>query len=304
MSLLTLIDDVLAQGAGELGGNFLARQSDFVLAHQQPDGGFRGRLGGGDPYYTDFALRVLALLPAPPAGIDAARDYFRRRALDLPDPVACFNYLNAARLCTRMGFPLAPDRAAALACLRGCALPAGGYARPRQAVISVYATFLAAQCLDLLDLPVSSPDAVAAALGALEAATGGFLESPAEAGAQTNATAAAASLLLTLNALTAERADRIVAFLAAMQGADGGFRAHPAAADGDLLSTFSALLTLTVLGRVAAIDAAGVARFVKTLHVPTGGFLGARFDPEPDIEYTYYGIGVLALLRGYVSQQG
>ncbi|NQU75158.1 MAG: hypothetical protein HQ546_02445, partial [Planctomycetes bacterium] len=34
----------------------------FVLAHRRADGGFTGRAGPADLYYTAFALRILALL--------------------------------------------------------------------------------------------------------------------------------------------------------------------------------------------------------------------------------------------------
>ena len=36
--------------------------AQFLIAAQQPDGGFSGREGGSDLYYTSFALRGLAIL--------------------------------------------------------------------------------------------------------------------------------------------------------------------------------------------------------------------------------------------------
>src|SRR5262245_54225689 len=41
-----------------------ARHANFILRFQQPDGGFAGREGGSDLYYTSFAVRALALLNA------------------------------------------------------------------------------------------------------------------------------------------------------------------------------------------------------------------------------------------------
>ena len=38
------------------------RHTDYLTAAQNPDGGFPGREGGSDLYYTGFALRSLAVL--------------------------------------------------------------------------------------------------------------------------------------------------------------------------------------------------------------------------------------------------
>ena len=37
------------------------RHTDFIWSFQQSDGGFSGREGGSDLYYTAFALRTLAM---------------------------------------------------------------------------------------------------------------------------------------------------------------------------------------------------------------------------------------------------
>ncbi|HZZ73711.1 MAG TPA: prenyltransferase/squalene oxidase repeat-containing protein, partial [Pirellulales bacterium] len=51
----------LASGLNRLPEDFRARHARFFQAAQQPDGGFAGRDGGSDLYYTGFALRGLAL---------------------------------------------------------------------------------------------------------------------------------------------------------------------------------------------------------------------------------------------------
>jgi geranylgeranyl transferase type-2 subunit beta len=69
---LDLLDATLASGLLDLSAAFVDTQVAFVAGCQLPDGGFRGRQGGSDLYYTDFALRSLALLaPAHPAFIGA-----------------------------------------------------------------------------------------------------------------------------------------------------------------------------------------------------------------------------------------
>ena len=58
---------------------------------QRPDGGFAGRQGGSDPYYTDFALRTLAWLAPGHAAFDRAADYLAAWTCPPRDVVECFN---------------------------------------------------------------------------------------------------------------------------------------------------------------------------------------------------------------------
>jgi geranylgeranyl transferase type-2 subunit beta len=59
---LDMLDAMLRPGMAGLSSRFVESQTRFVATCQQPDGGFRGRQGESDLYYTDFALRVLAWL--------------------------------------------------------------------------------------------------------------------------------------------------------------------------------------------------------------------------------------------------
>src|SRR5437773_12108860 len=52
----------LATAIAELPEPFRARQAKYLLAAQREDGGFAGREGPSDLYYTSFALRSLALV--------------------------------------------------------------------------------------------------------------------------------------------------------------------------------------------------------------------------------------------------
>src|SRR4029077_11996618 len=57
------------------------RHAAYLRAAQNPDGGFSGREGGSDLYYTGFGLRGLVVLDAlTPEVRDRAADY-RRHAL-------------------------------------------------------------------------------------------------------------------------------------------------------------------------------------------------------------------------------
>src|SRR5579883_2293554 len=56
------------------------RHAGYVRGKQRPDGGFPGREGGSDLYYTGFALRSLAVLGAlTPELCSAAAGFLRER---------------------------------------------------------------------------------------------------------------------------------------------------------------------------------------------------------------------------------
>src|SRR5437762_13427709 len=76
--MATYLEDLtlrLAVAIAELPEELRARQAKYLLAAQREDGGFAGREGGSDLYYTSFALRSLAMLGelyGPPAERAAA----------------------------------------------------------------------------------------------------------------------------------------------------------------------------------------------------------------------------------------
>ena len=118
-----------------------------------------------------------------------------------------------------------------------------------------------------------------------------------------NPTAAAIALLKITGQLTDEShlTDEIrhdaTRFLANAQTNEGGLRANTRIDVADLLSTFTATLTLADLGGLARIDTQAVARYAESLERAEGGFRAATWDTESDAEYTFYGLGTLALLN-------
>jgi geranylgeranyl transferase type-2 subunit beta len=89
----------------------------------------------------------------------------------------------------------------------------------------------------------------------------------------------------------------VAEFLAAMASEDeGGLRANARAPLADLLSTFTAAWTLDQLGALGRLDTASVLDFAHSLEQPGGGFRGGLWDDGSDVEYTFYGLGVLGLL--------
>src|SRR5262245_26408560 len=64
MAYLILLTTRLMEGLLRLPAEWRARQAGFLAARQNADGGFSGREGGSDLYYTGFGLRGLAVLDA------------------------------------------------------------------------------------------------------------------------------------------------------------------------------------------------------------------------------------------------
>jgi geranylgeranyl transferase type-2 subunit beta len=281
---LELLDGLLRTGLEGLSPAFRQAQATYVVSQQRPDGGFPGRRGPSDLYYTDFALRLLALLDPDPVALAAAARYLAH--IPAPtDVVACFNLLNCRRLLVEYGHEVQLDLHAVLDVLRG------------RATRGAYHTFLAALCWEMLGQTAPQAEAAVEMIAGLQGAGGGFREQAGEGVEQTNATAAAVAYLLMRDALSEQRGRAATDFLATMQAADGGFLAHPAAPGGDLLSTFTALATLAGLDAIERVDLTAVARFLRQTAAPGGGFKAAPADTEADLEYTYYGVGCLALMQ-------
>ena len=81
-----------------------------------------------------------------------------------------------------------------------------------------------------------------------------------------------------------------------MQNAEGGLRANTRIPVADLLSTFTALVSLADLDALSAVDLAAARHYAEILEQPAGGFRGGAWDDAADVEYTFYGLGTLALL--------
>src|SRR5439155_1089665 len=177
---LTRLTNRLLEGIERLPSDVRDRNTRYLLEAQNPDGGFSGREGGSDLYYTGFALRSLAVLQG----------------------------LN-------------------------------------ENVCGKCANFLRTQML-------------------------GELDDSAKQG-------------------TAD-------FLAALPSAfEGGLRANDRIPAADLLSTFTGGWTLDQLGLAQKLDWEQVRDYALACAKITGGFRGGLWDDRTDVEYTFYGLGTLAL---------
>ena len=297
----------LETGLKRLPEGFCRRQARYIVQAQNADGGFAGRQGPSDPYYTSFAVRGADLL-SNEVETDLWRRagrYLRERGPSATDVVECFCVLSVRHSVVRNGCEVWHSAAeldaedCLVETLERCRTAEGGYAKIKDGPPSLYHTFLAGLCYGLLGRSMPCAEGAAALVRERQCSDGGFSESPgadASAGGATNPTAAAIGLLAMLGALDEALARRTAQFVAAAQREDGGFGASHQAPVSDLMSTFTALVTLDSVGamRMARLSDAG--RFVQSLADPRGGFSGTCMDATTDVEYTYYGLGTLGLL--------
>jgi len=312
MSYLAELMLTLSRGAARLEGPRRARHADYLRRQQKPDGGFPGRRGASDIYYTSFALRGLAILGHLDAEIAGRAASFLGDGFEGITGLVDLHCFAAAAGLTQIAAPESALRLPSPArfqqvterMLESLRRDDGGYAKsPRGGQSSTYHTFLAATLLDALGLADRlQSDRLAAMLVSRQRGDGGFVELPAMRRGGTNPTAAGLVLLSLLreqglnDGRIQDCGARAESFLADMQAADGGVRASAVVPVSDLLSTFTARAAM--IGK-PGLGVASINRFVEELEVPGGGFLpaGRSFDlaAEIDVEYTFYGVACLAL---------
>jgi geranylgeranyl transferase type-2 subunit beta len=279
------------------------RHAEFLRSCRQADGGFAGRAGGSDLYYSSFAIRALALLDQLDAALlEQTASYVR--SVSEPDRVVDTIgrlYISAVLLASggpdlmNAGETAFADRfAAQLERFRACD---GGYANePAASVGSTYQTFLVALAYDLVGRTMPDADRVRRFVIGQRREDGGFVEfRPVKRGG-TNPTAAAVATLTLLGAMEAHLAQGVEDFLCSVRHESGAFAANTRVPATDLLSTFTAVLTAQDLGLDELVDRAGLETFLARLEDRAGGFYAGDWDDQTDVEFTFYGLGLLGLL--------
>jgi geranylgeranyl transferase type-2 subunit beta len=295
----------LTVGASQLNEATRQRHLSYVLCRQQPDGGWGGREGGSDLYYTSFALRSLAILGQLQGDLAERCSQFLRSRLGANESIVdLLSLVYSAKLIQAACDldPLAgydqPWQARLAALLDSLRRDDGGYSKTIEGkASSTYQTFLALICLELIDMPIPNPDSTAEFLLKQRQGDGGFLEIRVAKRSGANPTAAAIGGLSVLDRIEDSIANSAADFLLELQSEEGGFQANSRIPMADLLSTFTALVTLSDLGEIESANVAAIGRYVQSMEIATGGFHGFEFDQDDDVEYTFYGLGSLALLQ-------
>src|SRR4051794_38334853 len=280
----------LAAGLRHVPANVRERHADFIKGKQNPDGGFPGREGGSDLYYTGFALRGLAVLDALDEKVtDRAAKFLRNSLAREAAVVDFFSLLYSCLLVQAAGGEDVlseapadwPDRVAAT--LESFRTKDGGYAKgPGGLSGSTYHTFLVSLCYEVLGRAVPRPEELRTFVLSRRREDGGFVEIAPMKRAGTNPTAAGVGLLKGVEPhvgpMPEEVRRGVIEFLAEMPSDEGGLRANGRVPLADLLSTFTGSWTLSELGAIDRLSAAKVLNYADEVEHPPGGFHGGLWD--------------------------
>ena len=262
----------------------------FLRRSLNADGGFQGRNGESDLYYTVFGLEGFLALGEPPPRITSTylQQFGEGVSLD---------FVHLACLARAWGSAsgLNPETSARmLGRLQSFRSGDGGFAvtaaAPRG---SAYACFLALAAFEDLGAPVPDGAGMLRCLEGLRAADGGYAN---HSGAGEGSTPATAAAVMVMRHLEVAPDVAVTRWLLDRCHTGGGFFAAPRAPMPDLLSTATALHALAALHadidhlREPSLD------FVDTLWTSAGGFYGSWADDTLDCEYTYYGLLALGHL--------
>ena len=295
----------LADGLSDLREERRTRHREFVLGFQMDDGGFRGRDGDSDLYYTSFAVRSLMMLGGmDDQKADSIASYLRTHNWQRLNVIDLMNWLaTAIAVQVTTGENLlasAPEnwQESMATQLEAVRVEDGGYAKSTEGASgSTYHSFLVMLSYQLIGLPQPRPNALIQFLYDRQRDDGGFVEIGPMRRSGTNPTAAAAAMLKELGAVDDEIRQDLRAFLKDVRSDEGGFQANSRVPFADSLSTFTGILTCQDLELGEIANHSKVREWLETqLEFPTGGFRAATWDESADVEYTFYGLGLLGLL--------
>jgi prenyltransferase beta subunit len=265
----------------------------FLRSSLTDDGGFAGRDGRSDLYYTSFGLEAALVLDAD-IPYDRVAGYLREfesgQLLDLVHLsclVRCWANLadHAGRAIDEQLRRAAADRLAEFRTGNG-----GYNILPSPGSGSVYGGFLALGTWQDLGLDCPHAETLIESIRSLQMPDGGFAN---ERSMAFGATAATAAAVVTFHYLGCAIPPSAIGWLLARAAPDGGFSPiplDPAVAVPDLLSTATALHAL----RLASVSLRDLSDanldYLDSLWSTRGAFRGHPGDDVLDCEYTYYGL--------------
>ncbi len=302
---LVRLAERLANGLSRMEEPRRERHRSFIVSRQQSDGGFGGREGGSDLYYTSFAVRSLGMLGGmSPAEAKSVGAYLARFGWQELGVIDLMNWLYTALAVQVFGGgdlledeePDWPERISSK--LERVRTTDSGYAKSEEgAAGSTYHSFLVTLTYELLGMTPPRPNKLIQFTYDRQRDDGGFVEIAPMKNSGTNPTAAAVGLMSIIGGLDKELCEDVRDFLKETWSSEGGFQANKRIAFVDGLSTFTGLLTIQNLNITNLASEILIERFISDeLEFPTGGFRGAAWDDQADVEYSFYGLGCLALL--------
>lgn len=273
-------------------GDAKERTIHFLSSHRQSDGGFRGRAGTSDLYYSAFAVGCFTCLGAEIAPMPVFLQRFADgSSLDLVHR-SCL-----ARLCTLVpgADPEGKIRQAIKDRFLHDRAKDGGWARSAQAQRgSVYGAFLALGALEDCGERLDEYKTVVSNLELCRAQSGGYADQPGE---PHGLTPLSAGVLVLKSHLGLPIASEDLDWLAGRCHTQGGFFAATQVPMPDLLSTATALEALGRCNRITPEIAGKTLRFLDLVwNEDHGTFRGHPLDPALDAEYLWYGLLALGRL--------
>ncbi len=269
-------------------GDSVPLVKEFFHQRLCSDGGFAGRAGESDLYYTVFGLSGHKAL-------DGRFDPVRFRSFltstipeTLPDLVHLAAYIRCLALVDLNEKDLKLHEL-----LSKFRTPDGGFGNFVDSKESnIYSCFLALQAFQDLGRDVPGKKSFIQCVTSLRLKNGGFANSRSSKTASTPATAAAIVIGCCLDIATI---DQTIKWLLGQH--DGtGFVAGRGVCGPDLLSTAVALHSLALSGTDLTSLREPTLDFIDSLWSSRGGFFGNWFDNVLDCEYTFYGLLALGSL--------
>lgn len=298
----------LQEGLTYLDDDRRQRHSEFVWNQQNSDGGFSGREGDSDLYYSSFAVRTLAMLGQLNPDSEESRKLISYLVSEREKSTNVIDILNwismAVSVQALLGKDLLGDsldswRDQVIKTFEAVRTDDGGYAKSEEgAKGSTYHTFLVLLASQLIGIEIPDSNKLIQFIYDRQRDDGGFCEIAPMRRSGTNPTAAAVATLQIYEAMDDELREDVCDFLLSVRGSEGGFQANNRIPFSDGLSTFTAMLTAQDLGLFKVLKPDAALSYVQDwLEFPTGGFRGASWDETADVEYTFYGLGILALIN-------
>lgn len=281
----------LLEGRKRLGDKARKKVCDFVESQHAPGGGFMGKGGTDDVYYTIFGW-MLEWTICGTLNARTMKAYIEHLE---PSEYDLVHYAAYAR-CVMLQKLAESGPAGVLKYL----LPGSGFLPEPSASVqnrvpggdssAPYSRFIRLSLEEDSGRKTLNKREILESLDDYRVTGGGYSNVRDATGATTTATAAAMTVK---GQLTGYRSGEDSRFLCELQDITGGFSATPEAPVPDLLSTATALFTLIQYGEQPKYSAAD---FVEGHWLDTGGFAATLLDEESDVEYTFYGLLALGAL--------
>lgn len=264
----------------------------FLRKMESPKGGFYGRGGFEDVYYTFFGILNQRILGMEHKSVEKTASFLSSfNFTDVPHIYTQIASLNLIQAESERIFSKAREKILSLK-------TKGGFRRAQDEEPSIYDTFLAMLTLYELgyEFETAEKEMITSFVLQHQTPDGGFSSLINSKVGTTNQTSAAVAILFYLEELDRLDRDTVCGFYRSLRDSDGGYYAAPNIPAPDLLSTYTSCIALTAMDLPDEIEKERILDFVLTLQYPDGGFIGSLFDELPDTEYTYYGLALISLI--------